>query len=168
LRIYELKRGSFSAEGEIEISPSNCEVDIGPKGASYELWIENSGSLPIEKVRVLIERRFRMPKVAMPSGPPKVGMKTIDTDPKTIKPFPPVLIHVEKDDRGILVTFKNAILPHSLIFLTLTEFTVLDKTTDIKSAAPSVWVFCSQKYRVSMYRGAKPSFGNTIAPSFDI
>jgi hypothetical protein len=135
LRIYELKRSAFSAEGEIGTSPSNCAADIGAKGASYDLRIENSGSLPIEKVRVLIQKRLRPPKVARSAGPPRVGVKAVDPDPKIIRSLPPVPIYVEKDDRGILITFGDAISPQSLIFLTLTEFAVLDKNTDASAPA---------------------------------
>ena len=129
LRIYELKRSSFLAEGEIGTSPSNCEgrVDTGPKFADYGVSLNNSGSLPIEKVRVLIEKRHRY-------------IKTPDLDPKTIKASPPVPLEIENNDRGIVVTFKDAIPPRSLIFLTLTELTKLNKNASILDAGPSVWV----------------------------
>jgi hypothetical protein len=131
LRLFELKRSAFLVRGLIETSPSNCDGGpTGPKGASYELRIENSGSLPIEKVRISVRGSRRV----------KGRKEPVDLDPKNIKVFPPIPIEVGRD-RGILITFKDAIPPHSDISLQLTEFIELDKKATFESAAPWVWVY---------------------------
>jgi hypothetical protein len=89
--------------------------------------LNNNGSLPIEKVRVLIEkRRF---------------IKSRNLDPKFIKATPPAPFDVENNERGIDITFKDALPPHSSIMLTLTDYMRLAKNASLQSSAPSVWVF---------------------------
>jgi hypothetical protein len=126
LRLYEIKKSSFVAEGEIGRSPTNCEgiPDTGPIYADYEVALNNNGSLPIEKVRVLIEkRRF---------------IKSRNLDPKFIKATPPAPFDVENNERGIDITFKDALPPHSSIMLTLTDYMRLAKNASLQSSAPSV------------------------------
>jgi hypothetical protein len=128
LRLYELKRSAFSAEGVV--GTEDCPGF--PKGVIYYVEIRNSGSLPIEKVRVSVQRRFRRVRG---------DMKVVQPDPKIVEVFPPVSLEIEKHDRGVLVTFKDAIPPHNETRLTVAEYTVLDKKAPVESMAPSVWVF---------------------------
>jgi hypothetical protein len=135
LRLYELKKSSFVAEGEIGRSPTNCEgiPDTGrPIYADYGVSLHNDGSLPIEKVRVLIDKSFIKERRFI---------KFLNLDPKFIKAIPPAPFDVENNERGIDITFKDALPPHSSIILTLTDYMRLAKNANLQNSAPDVWVF---------------------------
>jgi hypothetical protein len=89
LRLYELKRSAFSAEGIIEMGGEDCPgvPKTNTKTASYLLHLANSGGLPIEKVRVSIDRRFSLVKGRL---------KVIDPDPKVIKSLPPMSLEIRE------------------------------------------------------------------------
>jgi hypothetical protein len=127
LRLYDLKRSSFSAEGEIGTTATGCEgiPATAPTYADYDVALHNDGSLPIEKVRVLIEKRRYI--------------KSRTLDPKVFKAFPPAPFAVESSER--VITFRDALPPHSFTLLTLTELQLVPKHATLQTWAPDVWVF---------------------------
>jgi hypothetical protein len=133
-RVHELKRNAFSVEGLIGTSPKDCEglpKQVTTQDATYSLVIENNGGLPIEKVRVAISKRVIFVKGRQ---------KALEIDPKKVKAHPPLYFEIEKHDESLVVMFKDAIPPHTAIFLTLAEYTGLDKNTKLEFMAPFVWV----------------------------
>jgi hypothetical protein len=136
LRVYELKRNAFVVEGSIGTSPLDCpdfpNWDKGDtKSVTYFLDMKNSGSLPIEKVRVSLEKGFRF----------EITRKlALDLDPKNIRTHPPLLFEIQKNDKGVLLTFKDAIPPYESILLTLAEYSRVNKNTNLRNLAPAVWV----------------------------